>query len=65
MYGILMVLNLNSQLRNSILQIILNGIIMIQLHDKQFVPFISEIEFAHQNGAQVEAIYETPVFVGF
>jgi hypothetical protein len=46
---ILMVLNLNSQLRNCyICKLFKNRIVMIQLHDKQFVPFISakEIEFA-------------------
>ena len=42
---------------------------MIQLHDKQFVPFISakEIEFAiAKMVAQVEADFadETPVFIG-
>jgi hypoxanthine phosphoribosyltransferase len=43
---------------------------MIQLHDKQFVPFISaqEIDFAiAKMVSQVEADFadETPVFVGF
>ena len=42
---------------------------MIQLHDKQFVPFISEQEIAFaiaKMAAQVEADFadETPVFVG-
>lgn len=42
---------------------------MIQLHDKEFVPFISadEIDFAiRQMAAQVEADYgdETPLFIG-
>ena len=51
------------------LRIILNTKIMIQLHDKQFVPFISakEIDFAiAKMVAQVEADFadETPVFVG-
>ena len=51
------------------LRIILNKRIMIQLHDKQFVPFISakEIEFAiAKMVAQVEDDFadETPVFVG-
>ena len=51
------------------LRIILNTKIMIQLHDKQFVPFISakEIEFAlTKMVAQIEDdfIDETPVFVG-
>ena len=51
------------------LRIILNLKIMIQLHDKQFVPFISatEIEFAiAKMVSQVEADFadETPVFVG-
>jgi hypoxanthine phosphoribosyltransferase len=51
------------------LHIILNTKIMIQLHDKQFVPFISakEIEFAiAKMVAQVEDDFadETPVFVG-
>jgi hypoxanthine phosphoribosyltransferase len=51
------------------LRIILNTKIMIQLHDKQFVPFISakEIDFAiAKMVAQVEAdfAHETPVFVG-
>jgi hypothetical protein len=43
--------------------------IMIQLHDKQFVPFISakEIEFAlHKNGCPNRDDFadEIPVFVG-
>lgn len=51
------------------LHIILNTKIMIQLHDKQFVPFISakEIEFAiAKMVAQIEDDFadETPVFVG-
>ena len=51
------------------LHIILNTKLMIQLHDKQFVPFISakEIDFAiAKMVAQVEADFadETPVFVG-
>ena len=51
------------------LRIILNKRIMIQLHDKQFVPFISakEIEFAlTKMVAQIEDDFadETPVFVG-
>ena len=51
------------------LRIILNTKIMIQLHDKQFVPFISakEIEFAiAKMVAQIEDDFadETPVFVG-
>ena len=51
------------------LHIILKTKLMIQLHDKQFVPFISaqEIEFAiAKMVAQVEADFadETPVFVG-
>ena len=51
------------------LRIILNKRIMIQLHDKQFVPFISakEIEFAiAKMVAQIEDDFadETPVFVG-
>ena len=51
------------------LRIILNTKIMIQLHDKQFVPFISakEIDFAiAKMVSQVEADFadETPVFVG-
>lgn len=51
------------------LPIILNTKIMIQLHDKQFVPFISaqEIDFAiAKMVSQVEADFadETPVFVG-
>ena len=51
------------------LQIILQPKKMIQLHDKQFVPFISEqeIDFAIATMAsQVEADFadETPVFVG-
>jgi hypothetical protein len=39
---------LNPQLRNAILQLFKNRIIMIQLHDKNLFPFISakEIEFA-------------------
>lgn len=49
--------------------IILNKRIMIQLHDKQFIPFISakEIDFAiGKMVSQVEADFadETPVFVG-
>lgn len=62
----------NYQLSNSnsvSLHIILNTKIMIQLHDKQFVPFISakEIEFAiAKMVAQIEDDFadETPVFVG-
>ena len=51
------------------LSIILNMKIMIQLHDKQFVPFISaqEIDFAiAKMVSQVEADFadEIPVFVG-
>jgi hypoxanthine phosphoribosyltransferase len=51
------------------LPIILNRIIMIQLHDKQFVPFISakEIEFAITKMVQQvedDFIDETPVFIG-
>lgn len=51
------------------LHIILNTKIMIQLHDKQFVPFISakEIDFAiAKMVAQIEDDFadETPVFVG-
>ena len=51
------------------LRIILNTKIMIQLHDKQFVPFISakEIEFAlTKMVAQIADDFadETPVFVG-
>ena len=51
------------------LYIILNTKIMIQLHDKQFVPFISakEIDFAiAKMVAQIEDDFadETPVFVG-
>ena len=51
------------------LRIILNKRIMIQLHDKQFVPFISakEIDFAlTKMVAQIEDDFadETPVFVG-
>jgi hypoxanthine phosphoribosyltransferase len=51
------------------LLIILNRIIMIQLHDKQFVPFISakEIEFAITKMVQQvedDFIDETPVFIG-
>ena len=51
------------------LPIILNMRIMIQLHDKQFVPFISaqEIDFAvAKMVSQIEADFadETPVFVG-
>ena len=51
------------------LRIILNKRIMIQLHDKQFVPFISakEIDFAiAKMVAQIEDDFadETPVFVG-
>lgn len=51
------------------LHIILNTRIMIQLHDKQFVPFISakEIEFAiAKMVAQIEDDFadETPIFVG-
>jgi hypoxanthine phosphoribosyltransferase len=51
------------------LPIILKTKIMIQLHDKQFVPFISaqEIDFAiAKMVSQVEADFadETPVFVG-
>jgi hypoxanthine phosphoribosyltransferase len=43
---------------------------MIQLHDKQFVPFISakEIEFAITKMVQQvedDFIDETPVFIGF
>jgi hypoxanthine phosphoribosyltransferase len=42
---------------------------MIQLHDKQFVPFISakEIEFAIKKWytSRDDFIDETPVFVGF
>jgi hypoxanthine phosphoribosyltransferase len=51
------------------LRIILNTKIMIQLHDKQFVPFISaiEIDFAiAKMVTQIEDDFadETPVFVG-
>lgn len=51
------------------LRIILNLKIMIQLHDKQFVPFISanEIDFAIAKlAAQIQDDFadETPVFVG-
>ena len=51
------------------LHIILNLKIMIQLHDKQFVPFISanEIDFAITKlAAQIQDDFadETPVFVG-
>ena len=51
------------------LRIILNLKIMIQLHDKQFVPFISanEIDFAITKlAAQIQDDFadETPVFVG-
>jgi hypoxanthine phosphoribosyltransferase len=62
----------NYQFTNRIvsLPIILKTKIMIQLHDKQFVPFISaqEIDFAiAKMVSQVEADFadETPVFVGF
>jgi hypoxanthine phosphoribosyltransferase len=61
----------NYQFANRILSlpIILKTKIMIQLHDKQFVPFISaqEIDFAiAKMVSQVEADFadETPVFVG-
>jgi hypoxanthine phosphoribosyltransferase len=51
------------------LHLVLNIKIMIQLHDKQFVPFISakEIDFAITKlVAQIEADFadETPVFIG-
>ncbi len=63
---------LNYQFANSnsvSLHIILNTRIMIQLHDKQFVPFISaqEIDFAvAKMVSQIEADFadEIPVFVG-
>jgi hypoxanthine phosphoribosyltransferase len=58
-----------SNVNSVYLQIILQPKKMIQLHDKQFVPFISEqeIDFAIATMAsQVEADFadETPVFVG-
>jgi hypothetical protein len=51
------------------LQLFKNRIVMIQLHDKQFVPFISakEIEFAITKMVQQvedDFIDETPVFIG-
>jgi hypoxanthine phosphoribosyltransferase len=56
-------------LKSLSLQIILKPKKVIQLHDKQFVPFISaeEIDFAIATmAAQVEADFadETPVFIG-
>ena len=58
-----------SNVNSVYLQIILQPKKMIQLHDKQFVPFISEqeIDFAiAAMASQVEADFadETPVFVG-
>jgi hypoxanthine phosphoribosyltransferase len=68
MYGILMVLNLNFNSEIAICKLFKNRIVMIQLHDKQFVPFISakEIEFAITKWCSVEDdfIDETPVFIG-
>jgi hypoxanthine phosphoribosyltransferase len=37
---------------------------MIQLHDKQFVPFISEKEFAITKNGKVEDDFINTVFIG-
>ena len=73
-FGLGLKLQIKNQLQNSIsnsvsLRIVLKLQIMIQLHDKQFVSFISaeEIDFAiRQMVTQVEADFvdEIPVFIG-